>query len=78
MIVNGNSLSLQPSSDVIYAVIQVKKLKDCKWEIVHGYNAGIQAEVDFRETIFIPADEFNLQRQFVEGAEEAVTIPKAA
>ena len=41
MIVNGNSLSLQPSSDVTYAVIQVKKLKDCKWELVHGYNAGI-------------------------------------
>jgi hypothetical protein len=41
MIVNGNSLSLQPSIDVTYAVIQVKKLKDCKWELVHGYNAGI-------------------------------------
>jgi endogenous inhibitor of DNA gyrase (YacG/DUF329 family) len=41
MIVNGNSLSLQPSGDVTYALIQVKKLKDCKWELVHGCNAGI-------------------------------------
>lgn len=41
MIVNGNSLSLQPSGDVTYALIEVKKLKDCKWELVHGYNAGI-------------------------------------
>jgi len=41
MIVNGNSLSLQPSDGVTYAIIEVKKLKDCKWELVHGYNAGI-------------------------------------
>jgi hypothetical protein len=41
MIVNGNSLSLQPSGGVTYALIEVKKLKDCKWELVHGYNAGI-------------------------------------
>ena len=41
MIVNGNSLSLQPSGDMTYALIQVKKLKDCKWELVHGCNTGI-------------------------------------
>ena len=43
------------------------KLAQMQQEIV---NASIeQAEVDFRETILITADEFNLQKQFVEGAE---------
>ena len=36
MIVNGNALSLQPSSGKAYALIQVKKLNDCKWELVRG------------------------------------------
>lgn len=41
MIVNGNTLSLQPSVVGAYALIQVKKRKDCKWELVHGQNAVI-------------------------------------
>ena len=41
MIVNGNSLTLHPSSGMAYAILQVKKLNDCKWELVHGQNVGI-------------------------------------
>ena len=52
------------------------KLAQMQQEVVH---ASIeQAEADFRETILITADEFNLQRQFVKGSEEADTIAKVA
>ncbi|MEX0988472.1 MAG: TolC family protein, partial [Bacteroidales bacterium] len=52
------------------------KLAQMQQEVVHASIA--QAEADFRETILITADEFNLQRQFVEGSEEADTIAKVA
>jgi hypothetical protein len=41
MIVNGNALSLQPSITGAYALFEVKKRKDCKWELVHDQNAVI-------------------------------------
>lgn len=41
MIVNGNALSLQPSIDESYMLFKVKKLNDCKWELVRGGKAGI-------------------------------------
>ena len=41
MIVNGNSISLQHSGGMGYAIIQARKRKDCKWELVHSPNAVI-------------------------------------